>query len=66
MRYLFSIPAIGGVLTGVDTLEQLEYNCKIASAGALPQEIMEKIYANIPELPEYLIRPGTWAANKWV
>lgn len=66
MRYLFSIASIDGVLTGVDTLEQLEHNCQIASAGALPQEIMEKIYDCIPELPEYLIRPSLWAANKWV
>lgn len=66
VRYLFSIPEIDGVLTGVDTVEQLEYNIKVANAGTLPHDIMEKIFTMIPDLPEYLIRPHIWAVKKWV
>ena len=66
VRYLFSIPEIDGVLTGVDNVEQLEYNCNVADAGALDKEILERIFTIIPELPEYIIRPCIWAANKWV
>ena len=66
MRYLLSIPEIDGVLTGVDTVEQLECNCSVADAGALDPEIMERIAAIVPELPEHLIRPGIWAARHWV
>ena len=66
VRYLFSIPEIDGVLTGVDNVEQLEYNCNVADAGALDKEILERIFTTIPELPEYIIRPCIWAANKWV
>ena len=66
MRYLLSIREIDGVLTGVDSVEQLEYNCQVARAGALPDEVMEKIFDIVPEFPEPLIRPCIWAANKWV
>ena len=66
VRYLFSISEIDGVLTGVDTVEQLEYNIKVANAGTLPHDIMEKIFTMIPDLPEYLIRPHIWAVKKWV
>lgn len=66
VRYLFSISEIDGVLTGVDTVEQLEYNIKVANAGILAHDIMEKIFTMIPELSEYLIRPHVWAVNKWV
>lgn len=66
VRYLFSIPEIDGILTGVDTVEQLEYNCKIADVGNLNAEVMERIFAIVPELPEYIIRPSVWAKNKWV
>lgn len=66
VRYLFSIAEIDGVLTGVDTVEQLEYNCNVAEAGALPEDVMTKIFRIIPDLPEYIIRPAVWARNKWV
>ena len=63
-RYLLSIPEIDGVLTGVDTAEQLEYNNSVAAAGGLPGEIMDKIWQVVPELPEKLIRPALWAKNQ--
>lgn len=66
VRYLFSIPEIDGVLTGVDTVEQLEYNCNTAEAGALSEDVKAKIFSIIPALPEYIIRPAVWARNKWV
>ena len=66
VRYLFSIPEIDGVLTGVDTADQLEYNCRVAHAGALPQKVMKSIADIVPDLPEHFIRPSLWAANKWV
>ena len=65
-RYLLSVAEIDGVLTGVDTVEQLEYNTSVAAAGGLPPEIMQKITGIVPDLPEELIRPARWAANHWV
>lgn len=66
VRYLFSIPEIDGVLTGVDTAEQLKYNCDVADSGALDDSVMDEILRLVPELPEYMIRPSIWGANKWV
>ncbi len=60
MRYLLSIPEIDGVLTGVDTLEQLQQNMALAARGPLPEDVMAEILAIVPELPERLIRPSIW------
>ena len=60
MRYLLSIPEIDGVLTGVDTLEQLQENMALAARGPLPAEVMTEIFATVPDLREELIRPSHW------
>ncbi|MBQ6471694.1 MAG: aldo/keto reductase [Victivallales bacterium] len=60
MRYLLSIPEIDGVLTGVDTVGQLKTNMEIARKGALPAEVVGRIHAMVPELPERLLRPCKW------
>ena len=60
MRYLLSIPEIDSVLTGVDSVEQLQTNVALAERGALPAAVMDEIFAAIPDLPERLIRPCKW------
>ncbi|MBQ7651138.1 MAG: aldo/keto reductase [Victivallales bacterium] len=60
MRYLLSIPEIDSVLTGVDSVEQLQANVALAERGALPESVMNEIFAAIPDLPERLIRPSCW------
>jgi len=60
MRYLFSIPEIEGVLTGVDTIDQLKSNMALAAKGPLSEDVMNRIFEMIPELPERLIRPHCW------
>ncbi|MBQ7402693.1 MAG: aldo/keto reductase [Lentisphaeria bacterium] len=60
VRYLCSIPEIDGVLTGVETAEQLKINLSLAEKGALPEDILLAAEQMIPELPEELIRPSLW------
>lgn len=60
MRYLLSIPEIDGILTGVDTPEQLEYNIEIAEKGPLSSELYNAILNAVPSLPEEWIRPALW------
>lgn len=60
MRYLISIPEADGFLTGVDTVEQLEYNAAIAARGPLEPALFERITEIIPVFPENLIRPSLW------
>ena len=64
MRYLLSFPGVEGVLTGVDTVEQLEMNVALAERGALPDDLLKAVIAVVPNLPETLIRPSMWSKNK--
>lgn len=60
MRYLLSFPGKVSVLTGVDTPEQLQENCRMAALGALPEDLLKKVNETVPLLPERLIRPKLW------
>lgn len=60
VRYLCSIPEIDGVLTGVETSEQLKTNLALAERGVLPEELLRNIEESVPVLPEKLIRPSMW------
>jgi len=60
MRYVLSNPAIGSVLTGVDTVEQLCENVRMAASGPLPADLLDRVRACVPDLPESLVRPALW------
>lgn len=60
MRYVLSNPAVKSVLTGVDTAEQLRENLRLAALGPLPEEVLKRVQACVPCLPESLVRPALW------
>ena len=60
MRYLLSFTGNISVLTGVDTPEQLQENCRIATKGPLQEELLKQVSETVPLLPETLIRPRLW------
>jgi aryl-alcohol dehydrogenase-like predicted oxidoreductase len=60
MRYVLSNPAIGSVLTGVDTVEQLRENVRLAASGPLPAGVLGRVRSCVPDLPESLVRPALW------
>lgn len=60
MRYVLSNPAIGSVLTGVDTAEQMRENLRLAAQGPLPLEVLRRVRECVPDLPESLVRPAFW------
>lgn len=60
MRYVLSNPAISSVLTGVDTVEQMRENLRLAALGPLPADVLERVRLCVPDLPESLIRPALW------
>ena len=64
MRYLLSVPGVEGVLTGVDTVEQLEMNVALAERGALPEDLLKAVIAAVPELSENVIRPSKWGKRQ--
>ena len=59
-RYLLSLPMVDCVLTGVDSVSQLEQNLEMASRGALPADVLAEIGRLVPELPEKYLRPACW------
>ena len=63
MRYVLSNSAVTSVLTGVDTVEQLKENLRLAALGALPQEIVSQIDECVPKLPEAVVRPALWSTS---
>ncbi|NLF62764.1 MAG: aldo/keto reductase [Lentisphaerae bacterium] len=62
LRYLLTQPGENSVLTGVDTVDQLRENIRLAAAGPLPMDVFQAIKAVVPDLPETLIRPKCWPA----
>jgi hypothetical protein len=47
----------------VDTPEQLQENCRMAEAGALPPDLFQQVSCTVPLLAEQLIRPKLWNRN---
>ncbi|HOG50746.1 MAG TPA: aldo/keto reductase, partial [Lentisphaeria bacterium] len=62
LRYLLTQPGENSVLTGVDTVDQLRENIRLAAAGPLPLDVFQAVTAVAPDLPETLIRPKCWPA----
>lgn len=60
MRYVLSNPAITSVLTGVDTVEQVQENLRLAALGPLPADVLGRVRECVPDLPESLVRPALW------
>jgi aryl-alcohol dehydrogenase-like predicted oxidoreductase len=60
MRYVLSNTAIASVLTGVDTTEQVRENLRLAAQGPLSADLLARVRACVPDLPESLIRPALW------
>jgi len=62
LRYSLSFPAITSVLIGVDSAAQLRDNAAIMQRGPLGQDLISKVDACVPDLPESIVRPGCWNA----
>jgi len=60
LRYALSIPGATGVLTGVETVEQMAANVAIAARGPLPPDLAARINHAVPDLPHTLLNPFYW------
>jgi aryl-alcohol dehydrogenase-like predicted oxidoreductase len=61
LRYGLSLPGVTSVLTGVETVEQMESNARIAARGSLPPEVVQAIDRAVPDLSETIIlSPWLW------
>ena len=65
LRYLFSKPGPRSILTGVETLAQLEENIRIAALPPLGEADLRAVEAiAFPELPEMCVSPHFWPEYK--
>lgn len=65
LRYLFAKPGNKSILTGVETVEQLRENLRIAQMSPLPDDVLEQIEAIVlPPLPEICVSPFMWNRYK--
>ena len=60
LRFVASLPGVLGVLTGLETLAQLEENLSWMGQGELGRETMEQIDRAIPDLPRRLLDMRQW------
>jgi aryl-alcohol dehydrogenase-like predicted oxidoreductase len=64
LRYGLSLPGVTSVLTGVETVEQMQANIDIVAQGPLPPEIMTEIDKAVPDLSETIIlSPWLWPSS---
>jgi aryl-alcohol dehydrogenase-like predicted oxidoreductase len=63
LRYGLSLPGATSVLTGVETVEQMEANANLAARGPLSPEIVEAIDRAVPDLADTIVlSPWLWPA----
>ena len=60
LRYVASLPGVLGVLTGLETLSQLEDNLDWIGRGILSRETMGRIDRAVPRLPQRLLDMRQW------
>ena len=60
MRYVLTKKEITCVLTGVDSVEQLQENLALFAKGKLNPELAETIEKIVPEFAETIVRPSLW------
>jgi aryl-alcohol dehydrogenase-like predicted oxidoreductase len=61
LRYGLTLQGVTSVLTGVETVAQMEANARIAAEGPLPQEVSQAIDGAVPDLSDTVIlSPWMW------
>ena len=60
LRFLLSEEGVTCVLTGVETVEQIQRNLAIFARGPLPHDLLTAIYSTKVELSEEVLTPSLW------
>jgi aryl-alcohol dehydrogenase-like predicted oxidoreductase len=64
LRYGLSLSGVTSVLTGVETVEQMQANIDIVAQGPLPPEIITEIDEAVPDLSETItLSPWLWPSH---
>lgn len=60
LRFMLSQAGVTCVITGVETIAQIQDNVAMFDRGPLPADVLLAIHEAIPELPESLLTPSMW------
>lgn len=60
LRYGLSLHGVTGVLTGVETLEQMQANAAFVARGPLAPDVVKAIHDAVPDLPDTILFPWHW------
>ncbi len=60
VRFMLSQAGVTCVLTGIETLDQVQDNLAIFDRGPLPSDVLTSVTATIPQLAEALVTPSQW------
>lgn len=60
MRYVMSLDGVTSVIVGVETVEQMRKNLAVSSKGPLDADLMARIEAAVPWMPDHVVMPTLW------
>lgn len=60
LRFMLAQPGVTCVLTGVETVAQLQANLAIVARGPLPDDLLGAVERAVPALPETILTPSLW------
>lgn len=60
MRYVMGLAGVCSVVIGVESVGQMSANAAVLRKGPLPPDMMEKVTAAVPDLPDDLLTPHYW------
>lgn len=64
LRYMLGQAGVTCVITGVETIAQVQDNIAMFNRGPLPGDVVEAVSALATDLPEAVLTPGMWPALK--
>jgi aryl-alcohol dehydrogenase-like predicted oxidoreductase len=60
LRFMLSQPGATSILTGVETVKQVNDNLEMFARGPLPEDILAAVHLAVPQLSETLLTPALW------
>ncbi len=61
VRSMLSVQGITCLVVGVDTAEQMRENVALFDRGPLGADLLARIEAAVPDLPDTILYPGNWS-----
>ena len=60
LRYVLGIDVATSILIGVETVEQVRENLRLAERGPLSADILAEVAAMADDVPQHLVNPIGW------